>query len=202
MRSRHSDDNFDIRPSLSFQLVLSALALNTCRSSWSIRRMLVAHQHSISIETICRVPKLSTTPPTLPHTPRSLARMPPSSLLRLCTHIPTSAASPLRPLACRARTRFAPRSNSHLQLGLRTMASSTAPLQEWLIIAPDFEGALEKRLAVRGEHLGGLKADPEDFWLWGGTFGFPPSSKFFCRMLPRGSLSRLGWMLTVGQAQC
>ncbi|KAJ4357924.1 uncharacterized protein N0V89_002501 [Didymosphaeria variabile] len=49
------------------------------------------------------------------------------------------------------------------------MASSTAPLQEWLVIAPDFEGVLNKRLAVRNEHLGGLKADPEDFWLWGGA---------------------------------
>ncbi|KAF2441859.1 hypothetical protein P171DRAFT_488293 [Karstenula rhodostoma CBS 690.94] len=49
------------------------------------------------------------------------------------------------------------------------MASSTAPLQEWLVIAPDFEGALEKRLAVRPEHISGLKADAEDFWLWGGA---------------------------------
>lgn len=51
------------------------------------------------------------------------------------------------------------------------MASSSSPggaLQEWLVIAPDFEGALEKRLKVRDEHLGGLKADPEEFWLWGG----------------------------------
>lgn len=40
--------------------------------------------------------------------------------------------------------------------------------QEWLVIAPDFEGALEKRLKVREEHLSGLKKDDESFWLWGG----------------------------------
>lgn len=50
----------------------------------------------------------------------------------------------------------------------RTMATNSAPLQEWLVIAPDFEGALDKRLAVRQEHLGGLKKDREDMWLWGG----------------------------------
>ena len=47
-------------------------------------------------------------------------------------------------------------------------STSAAPLQEWLVIAPDFEGALEKRLAVRPDHIGGLKADVETFWLWGG----------------------------------
>lgn len=58
------------------------------------------------------------------------------------------------------------------------MASSTSPqLQEWLVIAPDFEGAIEKRLAVRQQHLAGLKEDPEDFWLWGGTFLI---SSFLC----------------------
>lgn len=50
---------------------------------------------------------------------------------------------------------------------LRTMASST--LQEWLVIVPDHTGALEKRLAARPKHIDGLKADAEDFWLWGGT---------------------------------
>ncbi|KAF2262308.1 hypothetical protein CC78DRAFT_468301 [Lojkania enalia] len=49
------------------------------------------------------------------------------------------------------------------------MASSLAPLPEWLVIAPDHDGALQKRLAVREEHLGGLKKDPETFWLWGGA---------------------------------
>ncbi|KAF2649504.1 hypothetical protein K491DRAFT_708088 [Lophiostoma macrostomum CBS 122681] len=47
--------------------------------------------------------------------------------------------------------------------------SASAKLPEWLVIAPDFEGALEKRLKIRGEHLGGLKKDPESFWLWGGA---------------------------------
>lgn len=65
------------------------------------------------------------------------------------------------------------------------MASSAAPLQEWLVIAPDFEGALEKRLAVRGEHLAGLKKDDESFWLWGGTFDT-------LAFLPNGKLA--GWM--------
>lgn len=59
------------------------------------------------------------------------------------------------------------------------MASASAPLQEWLVILPDHAGALDKRLAVRGEHLKGLKADREDFWLWGGT------SLLFCRSIVR-----------------
>jgi hypothetical protein len=48
------------------------------------------------------------------------------------------------------------------------MASTSAPLQEWLVIVPDHEGALQKRIAVRQDHLGGLKKDDESFWLWGG----------------------------------
>jgi hypothetical protein len=61
------------------------------------------------------------------------------------------------------------------------MASSSAPLQEWLVIAPDFEGVLEKRLKVRNEHLAGLKKDPEDFWLWGGMYTPPyfPTPELF-----------------------
>ncbi|CAI6338284.1 unnamed protein product [Periconia digitata] len=55
----------------------------------------------------------------------------------------------------------------------RTMASSSnsaaAPLQEWLVIAPDHKGALEKRLSARPQHLEGLKADHEKFWLFGGA---------------------------------
>ena len=50
------------------------------------------------------------------------------------------------------------------------MASSSAPLQEWLVILPDFEGALQKRIKVRQEHLAGLKEDDESFWLWGGMW--------------------------------
>ncbi|KAF1973178.1 hypothetical protein BU23DRAFT_554464 [Bimuria novae-zelandiae CBS 107.79] len=47
--------------------------------------------------------------------------------------------------------------------------SPSAPLPEWLVIAPDYDGALEKRLAVRPEHIAGLKKDDESFWLWGGA---------------------------------
>jgi hypothetical protein len=51
------------------------------------------------------------------------------------------------------------------------MASSTsAPLQEWLVIVPDHAEALQKRLASRPKHLEGLKADRDDMWLWGGMF--------------------------------
>jgi hypothetical protein len=55
----------------------------------------------------------------------------------------------------------------------RTMASTTAATQEWLVIAPDHEGALQKRLAVRDEHLAGLKKDAEGWWLWGGKSSIP-----------------------------
>lgn len=47
-------------------------------------------------------------------------------------------------------------------------SSSSPTLQEWLVICPDHEGALQKRLSVRAEHLKGLQGDKEDFWLWGG----------------------------------
>ncbi|KAF2184405.1 hypothetical protein K469DRAFT_580261 [Zopfia rhizophila CBS 207.26] len=47
------------------------------------------------------------------------------------------------------------------------MATNT--LQEWLVICPDFPDALDQRLSVRLQHLEGLKADPETFWLWGGA---------------------------------
>ncbi|KAF1997528.1 hypothetical protein P154DRAFT_524732 [Amniculicola lignicola CBS 123094] len=57
--------------------------------------------------------------------------------------------------------------------GHRAMATSSeqaqGPILEWLVIAPDHENALEKRLAVRPTHLAGLKEDPETFWLWGGA---------------------------------
>jgi hypothetical protein len=53
---------------------------------------------------------------------------------------------------------------------IRTMSSSTAPLQEWLVIIPDQAGALQKRIAARPKHLEDLKADRDDMWLWGGTF--------------------------------
>ncbi|UPX17145.1 uncharacterized protein EKO05_0007519 [Ascochyta rabiei] len=68
------------------------------------------------------------------------------------------------PTLLRTRAFSAPRSSI-----IRTMASSSAPLQEWLVIVPDHEGALQKRIAVRQEHLGGLKKDDDSFWLWGGA---------------------------------
>jgi len=57
---------------------------------------------------------------------------------------------------------------------IRTMASSSAPLQEWLVIVPDFKGALDKRLGARPKHLEGLKSDRDDMWLWGGTHFLAP----------------------------
>jgi hypothetical protein len=105
--------------------------------------------------------------------------------------------------------RFTPRtmasnsssSNNNNNASASTSATTEAPLQEWFVIAPDFDGALEKRLKVRPDHIGGLKADREDFWLWGGTssrFSFILS--FFCWCMrcvvswPTG-LTRAGAML-------
>ncbi|KAF1849579.1 uncharacterized protein K460DRAFT_274430 [Cucurbitaria berberidis CBS 394.84] len=48
-------------------------------------------------------------------------------------------------------------------------ATSSVPLQEWLVIIPDFAGALDKRISVRPKHLEGLKSDRDDLWLWGGA---------------------------------
>lgn len=60
------------------------------------------------------------------------------------------------------------------------MASSSAtPLQEWLVIIPDHEGALQKRISVREQHLSGLKKDEEGFWLWGGMFFTVSCHRFF-----------------------
>jgi hypothetical protein len=60
----------------------------------------------------------------------------------------------------------------YLQTGTisSSAASVPAPLQEWFVICPDFDGALEKRVKVRPEHLKRLEQDREDFWLWGGMF--------------------------------
>jgi hypothetical protein len=84
----------------------------------------------------------------------------------------TRAARP----ALSAPPRFTPRtmtsnssSSNNNNASASTSATTDAPLQEWFVIAPDFDGALEKRLKVRPDHIGGLKADREDFWLWGGT---------------------------------
>jgi len=54
--------------------------------------------------------------------------------------------------------------------------SSTAPKIDWLVIVPDHEGVLEKRMAVRPNHLQALtKAVEEGFWKVGGaTLAAPP----------------------------
>jgi hypothetical protein len=85
-------------------------------------------------------------------------------------------------LSARPAYQFAPRTMaSASNSSSSTSAPTAAPLQEWMVIAPDFEGALEKRLKVRPDHIGGLKADRDDFWLWGGTSGrFPLSAAFCC----------------------
>jgi|SRR5690242_1127069 len=80
-------------------------------------------------------------------------------------------ASAFRPLV--RTTRTVPISTVLRSITAKKMATSSAPLQEWLVIVPDHDGALQKRIAVRPEHLGGLKKDPESFWLWGGMCTFP-----------------------------
>ena len=60
-----------------------------------------------------------------------------------------------------------------LPFSYRTMASSTTtntPLPEWLVIVPDFPDVLEKRLAIRPQHLQALGKDRVDMILWGGKF--------------------------------
>lgn len=57
----------------------------------------------------------------------------------------------------------------------RTMASTSASLQEWLVIIPDHQGALDKRIAARPKHLEGLKSDRDDMWLWGGMSQLIPT---------------------------
>ncbi|KAM3069441.1 hypothetical protein ACMFMF_008658 [Clarireedia jacksonii] len=51
------------------------------------------------------------------------------------------------------------------------MASASAPEKiEWLVILPDQEGALERRLSVRPQHFEGLKSGSEaGFWKMGGA---------------------------------
>ena len=104
-------------------------------------------------------------PHNLPHHNLPPAyKKPPQHMLALRPLLRTAPAS-LNSL----RSAFRP-SLSQTSYLYRTMASSAAPLQEWLVIIPDFEGALEKRIAVRPHHLEGLKSDREDMWLWGGKY--------------------------------
>ena len=60
----------------------------------------------------------------------------------------------------------------------RAMATNSGPILEWMVIAPDFDGALQKRLSVRPKHLEGLSSDPDTFWLWGGMSSPPPPPSY------------------------
>jgi hypothetical protein len=62
---------------------------------------------------------------------------------------------------------------------VRTMASNTAPLQEWLVILPDHTGALDKRIAARPDHLANLKQDRDDMFLWGGRSSLQAKRRSF-----------------------
>ena len=112
-----------------------------------------------------RHPNVEEADSTQPVAPHSSTKAPPrtSNLLMLAlrslfrTHIALSRSSSI--------PTFIPEIH-------RTMASSTAPLQEWLVIMPDFTGALDKRMAARPKHLEGLKSDRDDMWLWGGMSNF------------------------------
>ncbi|KAI9855545.1 MAG: hypothetical protein M1824_006047 [Vezdaea acicularis] len=41
---------------------------------------------------------------------------------------------------------------------------------EWIVILPDHEGALEKRMAVRPAHLDDISSKRGNFWKLGGTY--------------------------------
>ncbi|KAA6414427.1 MAG: hypothetical protein FRX48_01176 [Lasallia pustulata] len=49
-------------------------------------------------------------------------------------------------------------------------ASSAATKHEWIVILPDHEGALERRMQVRQDHLKNLNRQVEKgFWTFGGA---------------------------------
>ncbi|TID15692.1 Dimeric alpha-beta barrel [Venturia nashicola] len=51
------------------------------------------------------------------------------------------------------------------------MATSTGKKIEWLVILPDQQGAIERRMQVRPSHLANVKQDAHSgFWLLGGAF--------------------------------
>ncbi|MCJ1468312.1 hypothetical protein MMC07_006940 [Pseudocyphellaria aurata] len=48
--------------------------------------------------------------------------------------------------------------------------TGTKPKYEWLVILPDYEGVLDKRLEVRRNHIQGLEAlVKKGFWTFGGA---------------------------------
>ncbi|KAG4029350.1 hypothetical protein MFRU_016g01040 [Monilinia fructicola] len=56
-------------------------------------------------------------------------------------------------------------------------ATPAAEKFEWLVILPDNEGALERRVSVRPKHFEGLKTGLESgFWKMGGAFLSEPPS--------------------------
>ncbi|TGO35021.1 hypothetical protein BHYA_0173g00150 [Botrytis hyacinthi] len=58
-------------------------------------------------------------------------------------------------------------------VNIRKMSSAAAPAEkfEWLVVLPDNEGALERRVSVRPKHFEGLKTGLESgFWKMGGAF--------------------------------
>ncbi|KAF2018129.1 hypothetical protein BU24DRAFT_421129 [Aaosphaeria arxii CBS 175.79] len=119
-------------------------------------------------QTINSHPSILFTPPTGIHTYISMRPFIPRATTSLLRPL-TSPRPSILPFAARTKSPFTI-SLSSSSAAQRTMApGASSTLQEWLVIAPDFEGALEKRLKVRNEHLGGLKADPDSFWLWGGA---------------------------------
>ncbi|THZ09389.1 hypothetical protein D6C95_01266 [Aureobasidium pullulans] len=67
---------------------------------------------------------------------------------------------------------FALRQASHL-LTRRAFSTTTRIMSqkhEWMVILPDNTGALEKRMAVRQQHLSNIKPDAETgFWVLGGA---------------------------------
>ena len=112
----------------------------------------------------------------LPSSPRSKQSSKQTNKLTTSAHAATPSSPQLHRYMLASRLRpflhTAPRFAVTRSIAVRSMASTSAPLQEWLVIVPDHEGALQKRIAVRQDHLGGLKKDADSFWLWGGTL--PP----------------------------
>ncbi|OJD36831.1 ycii-related domain protein [Diplodia corticola] len=59
----------------------------------------------------------------------------------------------------------------------RSMATHGDQKCEWLVILPDQEGASQRRVELRPQHLSNLSKYPTDFWLFGGPFLQEPPKK-------------------------